>query len=146
MLRACRSASWRFRRSSSQAGSFHAGSPGVKARARGSGTEWAGQPMRRRHCAVDFIIEEEQHWKRIWEIAQRYAGTRNRIEDAEKAGVKSVPALVTPNGNVLHINFGASMEDVKGQSIINLVVRSYLKSVILNEMKWSEESQLIRTQ
>ncbi len=34
-------------------------------------------------------------------------------EDAEKAGVKSVPALVTPNGNVLHINFGASMEDVK---------------------------------
>lgn len=38
---------------------------------------------------------------------------RNRIQDAEKAGVKSVPALVTPNGNVLHINFGASMEDVK---------------------------------
>ncbi len=39
---------------------------------------------------------------------------RQRIEDAEKAGVKSVPALVTPNGNVLHINFGASMSDVKG--------------------------------
>ncbi len=39
---------------------------------------------------------------------------RSRIEEAEKAGVKSVPALVTPNGNVLHINFGASMEDVKG--------------------------------
>lgn len=39
---------------------------------------------------------------------------RNRIEEAEKAGVKSVPALVTPNGNVLHINFGASMADVKG--------------------------------
>ncbi|WP_343658416.1 thioredoxin family protein [Chryseobacterium sp.] len=38
---------------------------------------------------------------------------RNNIENAEKAGVKSVPALVTPNGNVLHINFGASMEDVK---------------------------------
>ncbi|CAD0218531.1 thioredoxin family protein [Chryseobacterium sp. D764] len=38
---------------------------------------------------------------------------RNKIEEAEKAGVKSVPALVTPNGNVLHINFGASMEDVK---------------------------------
>ena len=36
-----------------------------------------------------------------------------RIEEAEKAGVKSVPALVTPNGNVLHINFGASMADVK---------------------------------
>jgi len=37
----------------------------------------------------------------------------SRIEEAEKAGVKSVPALLTPNGNVLHINFGASMEDVK---------------------------------
>ncbi|SHE91498.1 thioredoxin family protein [Chryseobacterium sp. OV279] len=35
------------------------------------------------------------------------------IEKAEKAGVKSVPALVTPQGNVLHINFGASIEDVK---------------------------------
>ncbi len=39
---------------------------------------------------------------------------RSRIQDAEKSGVKSVPALVTPNGNVLHINFGASMEAVKG--------------------------------
>ena len=39
---------------------------------------------------------------------------RTRIAEAEKAGVKSVPALVTPNGNVLHVNFGASMADVKG--------------------------------
>lgn len=39
---------------------------------------------------------------------------RSRIAEAEKAGVKSVPALVTPNGNALHINFGASMADVKG--------------------------------
>ncbi|MDG4651245.1 thioredoxin family protein [Chryseobacterium arthrosphaerae] len=38
---------------------------------------------------------------------------RNKIQEAEQAGVKSVPALITPNGNVLHINFGASMEDVK---------------------------------
>ncbi|HMV22868.1 MAG TPA: thioredoxin family protein [Saprospiraceae bacterium] len=38
---------------------------------------------------------------------------KNRISEAEKLGVKSVPALVTPNGNVLHLNFGASMEDVK---------------------------------
>jgi len=38
---------------------------------------------------------------------------RDKISEAEKAGVESVPALVTPNGNVLHINFGASMEDVK---------------------------------
>lgn len=39
---------------------------------------------------------------------------RNRIAEAEKAGVKSVPALLTPNGNVLHLNFGASIADVKG--------------------------------
>jgi len=39
---------------------------------------------------------------------------RSRISEAENAGVKSVPALVTPNGNALHINFGASMADVKG--------------------------------
>ncbi|CAL2101783.1 conserved protein of unknown function [Tenacibaculum sp. 190130A14a] len=39
---------------------------------------------------------------------------KSRIAEAEKAGVTSVPALLTPNGNVLHINFGASMQDVKG--------------------------------
>lgn len=38
---------------------------------------------------------------------------RSKIEAAERTGVKSVPALVTPSGNVLHINFGASIEDVK---------------------------------
>ncbi|QJB30147.1 thioredoxin family protein [Chitinophaga oryzae] len=39
---------------------------------------------------------------------------RKRIAEAEAAGVKSVPALLTPAGHVLHINFGASMADVKG--------------------------------
>jgi glutaredoxin 3 len=39
---------------------------------------------------------------------------RNRIAEAEAKGIKSVPALLTPNGNVLHLNFGASMADVKG--------------------------------
>ena len=39
---------------------------------------------------------------------------KSRIDEAVKAGVKSVPALVTPKGNVLHINFGASMEEVIG--------------------------------
>lgn len=39
---------------------------------------------------------------------------KEAIKNAEQAGVKSVPALVLANGNVLHINFGASMEDVKG--------------------------------
>ena len=38
---------------------------------------------------------------------------KTQITEAERFGVKSVPALVTPNGNVLHINFGASLEEVK---------------------------------
>lgn len=38
---------------------------------------------------------------------------KERIPDAENFGVKSVPALVTPNGNVLHINFGAALDDLK---------------------------------
>ena len=39
---------------------------------------------------------------------------RTQLDKAENTGVKSVPALVTPTGNVLHINFGASMKDVRG--------------------------------
>jgi glutaredoxin-related protein len=39
---------------------------------------------------------------------------KNKITEAEAKGVKSVPALLTPNGNVLHLNFGASITDVKG--------------------------------
>ena len=35
-----------------------------------------------------------------------------RITEAEAAGVKSVPALVL-NGQVFHINFGASIDDLK---------------------------------
>ncbi len=37
---------------------------------------------------------------------------RQRIAEAEKYGVKSVPALVI-DGLTFHINFGASLEDVK---------------------------------
>ncbi|MDA3129909.1 glutaredoxin family protein [Aliibacillus thermotolerans] len=36
----------------------------------------------------------------------------SRIAEAESAGVKSVPALVV-DGQPYHINFGASMEEVK---------------------------------
>lgn len=35
-----------------------------------------------------------------------------RLPEAERAGVKSVPALVV-DGQVLHINFGASLADLK---------------------------------
>lgn len=36
----------------------------------------------------------------------------SRISEAESAGVKSVPALVM-DGQTYHINYGASMEEVK---------------------------------
>lgn len=42
-----------------------------------------------------------------------FGNDKSRLDEAEKAGVKSVPALLTPNGNVLHINFGASMADLR---------------------------------
>ena len=38
---------------------------------------------------------------------------RDKINDAERSGVRSVPALVLDGGNVLHINYGASLADVK---------------------------------
>jgi glutaredoxin 3 len=38
---------------------------------------------------------------------------RDRIAEAERAGVKSVPALVIDR-SVFHINYGASITDVKG--------------------------------
>ena len=37
---------------------------------------------------------------------------RARIDEASKAGVQSVPALVTDSGQVLHINFGASLDEL----------------------------------
>jgi predicted DsbA family dithiol-disulfide isomerase len=42
-----------------------------------------------------------------------FGNARDRIAEAEKYGVQSVPALVL-DGGVFHINFGASMADVKG--------------------------------
>lgn len=41
-----------------------------------------------------------------------FANQPDKIEEAERIGVQSVPALVL-NGAVYHINFGASMEDVR---------------------------------
>lgn len=38
---------------------------------------------------------------------------KERVVEADREGVKSVPALVLEGGNVLHINFGASLEDLK---------------------------------
>jgi glutaredoxin len=41
-----------------------------------------------------------------------FGSQRTLIAEAEKAGVKSVPALVI-DGQVFHINYGASIEDLK---------------------------------
>jgi len=38
---------------------------------------------------------------------------RSKVDEAAASGVKSVPALVLPNGNVLHINFGAFIEELR---------------------------------
>lgn len=38
---------------------------------------------------------------------------KSKIKEAEAAGVQSVPALVLSNGNVLHINFGAAIKNLK---------------------------------
>jgi glutaredoxin len=47
------------------------------------------------------------------EVEIVHLGTEaGRVTEAEKLGVKSVPALVV-DGNVYHINFGASIEDLK---------------------------------
>ncbi|TVQ47589.1 MAG: thioredoxin family protein [Saprospirales bacterium] len=35
-----------------------------------------------------------------------------KILPAKEAGLKSVPALVTSSGTILHINYGASIEDL----------------------------------
>ena len=43
-----------------------------------------------------------------------FGNDKSRIDEPKKPWVKAVPTFVTPNGNVLHINFGSSMEDVKG--------------------------------
>lgn len=47
------------------------------------------------------------------EIEVVHLGTdKGRITEAENLGVKSVPALVL-DSNVFHINFGASISDLK---------------------------------
>ena len=48
-----------------------------------------------------------------WDIEVVHLGdAKSRISEAEQLGVNSVPALVLDE-NVLHINFGASLTDVK---------------------------------
>ena len=41
-----------------------------------------------------------------------FSGGKDRLADAEKSGVKSVPALVV-DGQVFHLNYGASLADLR---------------------------------
>ena len=58
------------------------------------------------HDIINLIGEENVEIINIGEDLEQ-------LNVAESAGVKSVPALLTPNGNVLHLNFGASVKDLK---------------------------------
>ncbi|GAB3246571.1 hypothetical protein [Chitinimonas naiadis] len=71
------------------------------------------------HAGCPVCVEAEQQFitaldPKQYEVEVVHLGQQpDRIADAEKAGVKSVPALET-EGLVFHINFGASMAEVKG--------------------------------
>jgi glutaredoxin 3 len=46
------------------------------------------------------------------EIIRLRAGDKD-VQELEKLGVKSVPALVSSAGKILHINFGAPLDALK---------------------------------
>ncbi len=69
------------------------------------------------HAGCPVCVEAEQEIINLitsTEVDIVHLGTElSRITEAESKGVNSVPALVTPTGNVLHINYGASLQDLK---------------------------------
>jgi len=62
-------------------------------------------------AAEDMVAQAVDRQRYDLEIVH-FAQAPNRVAEAEAVGVKSVPALVL-NSQVFHINFGASMADVK---------------------------------
>lgn len=69
------------------------------------------------HAGCPVCLGAEQELLKLMDASQvevvHLGEDTSRIAEAERAGVKSVPALLTPSQHVLHINFGASLEDVK---------------------------------
>ena len=71
------------------------------------------------HAGCPVCVEAERQFadaldRQKYSVEVVHFGTqRDRIPEAERLGVKSVPALVI-DGNVFHINYGASLVDVKG--------------------------------
>ncbi len=70
------------------------------------------------HAGCPVCVDAEQMItetidKNLYEIEIVHLGTeKNRINEAENAGVKSVPALVV-DSNTYHINFGAEISALK---------------------------------
>ncbi len=71
------------------------------------------------HAGCPVCVEAEQAIvgaldKTRYDVSIVHLGQdKGRIDEAERSGVKSVPALVL-NGTPLHINYGASLADVRG--------------------------------
>lgn len=67
------------------------------------------------HAGCPVCVEAEQQivefLKETPEVVH-FGEAQNRVEEAERKGVKSVPALVI-NDTVFHINHGASMAEVR---------------------------------
>jgi len=70
------------------------------------------------HAGCPVCVEAEQQFasalnKSDYEVEVVHLGSdKHRIAEAESTGVKSVPALVV-GGTPFHINFGASITDLK---------------------------------
>ena len=70
------------------------------------------------HAGCPVCISAEQNFLQLvdqakYEVEVVHLGEhKERIAEAEQAGIKSVPAILL-NSHPLHINFGASLEDVK---------------------------------
>lgn len=70
------------------------------------------------HAGCPVCVSAEQQFATAlnpdrYQVEVVHLGTdRSRIAEAEAVGVKSVPALVI-DGQAFHINFGASLDDVK---------------------------------
>ncbi|WP_422083723.1 thioredoxin family protein [Ulvibacterium sp.] len=71
------------------------------------------------HAGCPVCINAEQEFLNLIDSAKvqvdivHLGERKNQISIAENAGVRSVPALVLDNGNVLHINHGATLEEVR---------------------------------
>lgn len=70
------------------------------------------------HAGCPVCVDAEQQFvdaldKNRYEVEVVHLGEQKaRISEAERSGVKSVPALVM-NGKAYHINFGASLDELK---------------------------------